>query len=277
VAKSVVSKHLSQLESRLGVRLLERSSRRVALTREGEALLPRVESLLAEARQLQDLAGESLDRPRGLVRIAATPEFGGYMAERFFPAAVARYPEIRLAMIPAYAFEDLQDPAFDLAFRIGEVKDDRLVARPLGIFHRILVASPRFLREHAIRKPADLAHTPCLTFSGSSPSAQWSLVSTTDGRRGATIEVAGPVSVRSFATLLGLARTGLGVAFVPEFIAREALRSKQVARCLPGFHSPGTTVYLAHRPGSTKISRVRAVRDLALGAVPNLLSPLREG
>jgi DNA-binding transcriptional LysR family regulator len=271
LAKSAVSKHVSQLESLLGLKLLERSSRRVALTREGEHLLSRVESLLAEGGRLLEQAREEHDRPEGLLRIAATPDFGGLVAEQFFPAVIARHPGLSLVMEPAYAFENLQDPAFDLAFRIGDVNDDRLVARELGVFHRVLLASPAYLRAHPVKTPRDLERQECLAFSGSRTQSEWTLARRKDGTE-VTVNVRGKLAVRSFRVLLGLAERGAGIAFVPDFLASDALASGRLERCLVQYASPPTPVFLTYRVGSDRIRRIRAVLDVALEHVPKLLT-----
>lgn len=274
LAKSAVSKHVSQLEATLQVKLLERSSRRVSLTREGEHLLSRLESLLAEGSRLLEQAREAHDRPEGLVRVAATPDFGGLVAERFFPFVVERHPGLSLVMEPSYSFADLQDPAFDLAFRVGDVKDDRLVARELCAFHRVLVASPEYLEKRPIRVLQDLEHGDCLAFSGSRTEGEWTLVKRKDGSR-TQIPVRGKLGVKSFRILAALAERGAGIALVPQFLVDDALEAGRLQRCLPQYASPPAPVFLTYRVGSDKIRRIRAVLDLALAHVPALLGPAR--
>jgi DNA-binding transcriptional LysR family regulator len=271
LAKSAVSKHVTQLEAILRVKLLERSSRRVSLTREGEHLLARLESLLAEGERLIEQAREAHARPEGLVRIAATPDFGGLVAERFFPLVVERHPGLELAMEPSYAFADLQDPAFDLAFRVGQVNDERLVARELGEFQRVLVASPQYLRAHPTRTPADLGERQCLLFSGTRTEADWTLRGRKDGREHG-VTVRGSLAVKSFRVLAALAERGAGIANVPDFLVQDALAEGRLQRCLPGYASPSTRVLLTYRVGSDKIRRIRAVLDLALEHVPGLMA-----
>jgi DNA-binding transcriptional LysR family regulator len=273
IAKSAVSKHVSRLEAILQVKLLERSSRRVSLTREGEHLRSRLESLLAEGERLLEQAREEHDRPEGLVRIAATPDFGGLIAQRFFPLVLERHPGLQLVMEPAYAFADLQDPAFDLAFRVGNIQDDRLVARELGAFQRVLVASPGYLRSHPTTGVHDLGRRDCLIFSGGQAQAAWTLASK-DGTE-ITSDVHGKVAVKSFRILLALAEQGAGIALLPQFLVADAVASGRLKRCLPGYASPFAPVYLTYRVGSDKIRRLRAVLDLALEHVPALLTRKR--
>lgn len=275
LAKSAVSKQVSQLEAILHVKLLERTSRRVSLTREGQHLLPRLESLLAEGNRLVDQAREEHERPAGLVRIAATPDFGGLVAERFFPLVVERYPDLQLVMEPSYAFADLQDPSFDLAFRIGRVIDDRLVARELGVFHRVLVASPEYLRSQPTKTVTDLQQRACLVFSGSSAQADWTLVRSKDGTEVAA-NVLGKLAAKSFRILVSLAERGRGIALIPDFLVADAIEKGRLVRCLGDYASPPTPVFLTFRVGSDKIRRIRVILDLALEHIPALLDTRRK-
>ncbi|WP_299177412.1 LysR family transcriptional regulator [uncultured Brevundimonas sp.] len=142
VSKSTVSMQVTRLEARLGVRLIERNSRRVALTREGEQLLPRIQSILADADHLLDETLRARMSPRGTVRIAAPPALCGALLEPLVSAVAERYPEIALVIEPSYDMEDVQDPAFDFAVRVGQVNDDGLISKVIGSFARILVCSP---------------------------------------------------------------------------------------------------------------------------------------
>ncbi|MEM9302738.1 MAG: LysR family transcriptional regulator [Pseudomonadota bacterium] len=271
LAKSAVSKLLKRFEERLGVRLLERSSRKIALTPEGEYLLPRVSSLLAEGERLFAEAEEKVAEPSGLVRLAMTPDFGTIMVERFFPEVLAAYPRLELKARLSFQYEDLQDPSFDLAIRFGRVNDDQLVARPLGTFRRIVVASPDYLAENPVAAPEDLAEHRCLVFSGIENRAEWRLRRVDDSADETRVNAHGPISVMSFTTLIRLARKGAGVAYVPEFMAAEGLREGWLQQCLPAWESPPTSVLLAYRFGAEKIMRIRAVRDLAIERIPAIL------
>jgi DNA-binding transcriptional LysR family regulator len=270
--KSSVSKSIAALERRLSVKLLERNSRRVAPTREGEALLAQAESILAEVDRLVAHAQEEFVQPAGAVHVAATPEFGALLAERFVPTLLARYPRLRVALRLEYRHDDLLDPALDLAFRIGSVQAERLVARELGSFRRVLVASREYLRAHPIAKPEDLARVECLLFSDRELAAQWTLQSSRASKaRECEVPVKGRLAVRGFTALLHAAQAGLGIARVPDFVAVPALAGGAVVRVLPQWAAPPSTVYLVHRFGAERVGRVRAAIETARELVPALL------
>ncbi|SMF15493.1 DNA-binding transcriptional regulator, LysR family [Alteromonadaceae bacterium Bs31] len=271
LAKSGVSGLLKRFEQRLNVKLLERSSRRMSLTKEGEHLVPKVESLLAECEQLLQQAERQRAEPHGIVQIAATPEFGGLAVSVLAPLLRARYPEIKLLVKPAYAMEDMQDPAFDFAIRIGQVADENLVARALGTSHRLLVCSPEFFTQNTINTLSDLEQLACLLFSSRSYESVWSLLNLQSNER-ERVKVHSQVSIQSLSTVLELCRQGQGVAMLPEFLVREELAKGALINCLPNYRSDFNTVYLVYRRGIDKIMRVKAVMDIARESLPALLS-----
>jgi DNA-binding transcriptional LysR family regulator len=272
IAKSAVSKHLGRLEQRLQVKLLARSSRRMQLTHEGERLLPRIESLLAESERLLDEAHEELVKPAGAVNIAASPEFGGFVVKHFLPHLLAHYPDLGIIMKLAYSFEDLQNPSIDLAFRISHVNDDRLVAKPLGEFRRIIVASPAYLRSHPLREPADLAKHNCLIFSGSDLRTSWTLQHREQPEQVEHVPVRGNMSVLGFTALLGAVERGAGVASIPDFTAAPLIDQGAIVHCLPSWASPPAPVFIAYRFGAERIGRLKVVIDESRKMLPGLLS-----
>lgn len=269
MAKSAVSTTLARLEARLQIKLLNRSARRMALTREGAQLLPRVESLLAEGKRLLSDAHVSQGAPQGTVRLAVTPDVGSQILAELVPALRAVHPDIRLIGNMALTQEDLQDPSFDLAIRIGAIRDDRLVAKPLGSFRRIALASPAFCAQHPIQHPRELEDLPLLVFSDQALERQWRFVS----RNGepCVIEARGAFAANSFKLLIPLSAAGNGVCNVPDLLAQPMLNRGELQRILPDWASPPAPLHLLFRPGSQHIQRVRAVMDVIENTVPGLL------
>lgn len=268
MAKSGVSRHVSQLESHFGVSLLERGARSVRLTPVGRKLDERIRSILAEIDLLQDIAREESIGVSGQVTIAATPEFGGLIATELFPVLRARHPNLTLVMRPDYAFEDMQVPGSDLAFRVGTFKDDRLVAIELGRFSRWLVATPEMDAQFSPKRPADLSTMPCLTFRGDRPGGKWRFTNTGTEE---TVDVSGPIAVRSFGILLQLVQAGQGFANLPDFLVREEVRQKRLVRCLTGYSPPTYPVFLTFRPGARNVARIAAVIEAAEELLPTIL------
>ncbi|MEM6662037.1 MAG: LysR family transcriptional regulator [Pseudomonadota bacterium] len=269
IAKSGVSRHVAQLEEHLGVKLLERGARSVKLTSIGEQLHHRIASVLAEIDLIEDIAREESVGISGQVNLAATYEFGGLVAAKLFPIARERHPDLTLVMQPDYGFADMQGPGIDIAFRIGKVHDDRLIAREMGSFRRILVASPELCAAHDLRHPKDLANVPCLTFRGDRPGAVWEFESAVEET---AVSVSGPLAVMSFEILMQLAVDGLGFAMLPEFMIGDSLSSGALVRCLPGIRARPHPVFLTYRPGARRIARIDAAIKLSDEIVPGLLS-----
>lgn len=258
--KSAVSKTLTRLEQQFGVKLLERSSRRVALTPAGQLLNVKAESLLSEAEFLTKSLRQERNEPRGIVRMTAPPELGTWFIERVAPRLARDYPELRIAMKLSYDFDDLQEPSIDIALRAGQVHDERLVGVAVGNFRRIAVASPVYLQTHPVRQPSDLATQDCLIFSASASSAEWTFQ---QGDRVEQVRVTAALSAHSFTALLHAARAGLGVARAPEFAAAEWLQRGDLIQVLPLWTSTPATVFAVHRFGHERIARVAAVLQAA--------------
>lgn len=271
LAKSGVSTVLRRLEDRLNVKLLERNSRRIALTAEGALLLPKVESLLAEGEHLLREAEQGLASPQGMVRIAATPEFGSMAVNSLVPEVRKRFPELRLTVKLAYGKEDLQDPSFDFAIRIGRVEDENLVARKVGGSHRLLVASPNAMSQISVKKLDDLTLAPCLIFSSTQLESIWTLQHL-ETQKEQSVVVSSHFAVQSLGTLLQLCEQGEGIAMLPEFLVRRSLAQGKLVNVLPELQSREINVNLVYRSGMDRIMRVKTVLDIAREVLPPLLS-----
>lgn len=260
LAKSAISTQLARLESRLGIKLLVRSSRRLQLTPEGERVLTQVISLLAEGQQLLDSAKDKHRQPSGLVRIAATPDFGAHVLTRLVPVLTKRYPDIKLVMKMAFSFEDLQDPQFDLALRIGQVKDERLVARKLGELVRVMVGPVDLPARQQPQHLTDVAKLPALVFSNESTDRVWSLLDPRGELH--SVRVNALTAVQSFPTLLEMVAQGTGVTVAPTLLTNPAIAEGKVQRLLPGWQSSPMPIHLVYRQGAQNVQRIAVVKDL---------------
>lgn len=270
MSKSAVSLQVTRLERRLGARLLERSSRRVALTREGETMLPRIQSLLAEAENLMEEALQAKASPRGTVRISVSPALGGAVLEHLVPALRNRFPDISLVVVSNYEMDDLQNPAFDFAIRLGHIRDESLVANKIGTFRRILVCAPSD-RAASLSSIDALNGAFLLNFSGRSTDVAWRLQRKDGSGAEITLDCDAQVAIQDFDLLLRLARLGHGTAMVPEFMVRTDLAHGRLVHVLPEWQSPPVDVMLAHRIGISRVSRVAAVLEEARRAVEHVL------
>ena len=274
MAKSAISKHLSSLEENLELKLFSRSSRRVELTVEGQRLLPQVLSLLAESERLKENARNEANNIAGNIRIAASPEFGGLAARHLFPLINRSYPDLKLLMDLGYQMTDLQDPSIDIAFRVGEVFDDRIVAHPVGTFRRILVTNPCYFKSISLQSPDDLRNVNCFVFSDRDTEKNWTLQHSLKASTIVEVDISGNSGIKGFTALLELARYADGIAWIPDFMAYEALSRHEIVRCLPDWASTPTQVYVAYRYGATRVARIKSVVEVARTELPKILNHL---
>lgn len=272
--KAAVSKSLARLEGELGVKLFERNTRRLAITRAGRVLEGRAESLVSD---VQSLRQEVLREDReigGTLTVAAPPELGVALTSSLFAPFVQEHPRARLRLKLDYGYEDLFDPEIDLAFRVGDAKDDSVVARPIWTFRRVVVASPSLAKGLALRTAADLCRAPCLGFDDRGFAYRWSL---TDGSSTVSVDVDGRFSARSYPAIVAAASVGLGAALLPEFVVAPFLKSGDLVRVLPRWGSDLNTISLLYRPGHSRVRKVGAFAERLAGVrdLPPGLQPLR--
>jgi DNA-binding transcriptional LysR family regulator len=220
LSKATVSKAVGRIEARLGARLLNRTSRRLALTDAGRQLAGRAAHILAEGEAVEDAALAQATMPRGLVRLAAPISFGVLHLAPLLPEFFAAYPEVSVDLHLSDAMADLIGEGFDAAIRLAVLPDSSLVARRLCEMPRYLVGSPAYLDKHGRpRHPLHLAQHRCIIYSYSMTSETWRF--TKDGRS-ATVRPSGPLRVNN------------GDAMMPALIAGSGPRDPariHFARC----------------------------------------------
>src|SRR5436309_5250893 len=174
LSKATVSKAVSRIEQRLGARLINRTSRRFALTDAGQKLAGRAAHILAEGEAAEDATLAQTTVPRGLVRLAAPMSFGVLHIAPLLPEFLAAYPEVAIDMLLSDAMVDLVGDGFDAAIRIADLPDSSLVARRLCDMPAYLVGAPAYLKKHGRPKhPLDLAQHRCIGYSHTSTPETW--------------------------------------------------------------------------------------------------------
>lgn len=237
--KSTVSRKLSELEARLGARLLQRTTRRLSLTDVGRAFYPHAARVVAEAEEAERVVGRMQEVPRGLLRVTAPLNFGylGPVVASF----VARYPELRLEMVCADRVVDLVEEGLDVAVRAGPLADSALIARSLGVIRNYVVASPAFIDKHgAPKEPEELERFDCIVFGAGAERSSWTL---RRERKTLSVKVRARFSVNDFDFIDEAAQAGLGIALLPVFRCIEPLRTRRLVRVLPQWCSPETAVH----------------------------------
>ncbi|MDR6788017.1 DNA-binding transcriptional LysR family regulator [Sphingomonas sp. BE138] len=260
LANPTVSKAIARLEARMGVTLLNRTSRRLALTEGGRAVLPRATRLLREGEAAEDEAKEQSAVPRGRVRISVPVSFGiGYMAA-ILPAFMAAYPEVTLDLALSDRHVDLVAGGFDLALRIARLEDSSLVARRLCTVRLLLVASPGYWnRVGRPTHPAQLARHRALAYSGAANPGVWRLTHPQFGEEA----IAPPVVLwaDNADVLTPALLAGQGVAMQPEFLVWRELLAGTLEVVMPDWAAPVLALHLVMPPSTLRPLRVQAAID----------------
>ncbi|WP_028444883.1 LysR family transcriptional regulator [Chitinimonas koreensis] len=227
--KSTVSQRLAELEAALGVRLLQRTTRKLSLTGAGQAYLVHCQAMLEAARAADAAVSRLRDAPAGRLRITVPEASGVRLLPELLAAFRARHPQIELDCLVTDAHLDLVADRIDLAFRTGRLHDSSHVSRRVGTVRRVLVASPGYLaREGEPGRPEELARHACLLHA-SAP--QWLL----RGEQGTVaVTPAAGYSANSLCHLLEAAAAGAGIAMLPAFLCRDELANGRLRTLLDG-------------------------------------------
>jgi DNA-binding transcriptional LysR family regulator len=259
LSKATVSKAVSRIEARLGARLINRTSRRLALTDAGRQLATRAAQLLADGEAAEDAALAQATLPRGLVRLAAPMSFGLLRIAPLLPEFLANHPEVSVDLHLSDAMVDLVGEGFDAAIRIATLPDSSLVARRLCEMPRYLVGSPDYLNRHGRPKhPLQLAEHRCIGYSYTLSPETWRFVK--DGKS-ATVRPTGPLRVNNGDAIMPALIAGIGLGLLPEFILRDALAAGQLERLLLDWSPPSGAVYWVTPPGGPRPKRVEILGD----------------
>lgn len=227
---STVSKLVARIEARLGVRLLERSTRRLSLTGEGKVYYDRSQALLAELEEIERDLSRGAASITGTVRISASVGFGMVAVEPLLPAFWAAFPKVVVDLSLSDEIVDLYLDRTDVAFRVGTLTSSSLTARKLGTAPRKIVASPDYLRQYGIPQSIDdLARHRCLGFNFRRASPVWPL---RESGRIVDRSVGSPLIANNGETLRRMALAGQGLARMGEFHIREDLRSGRLVEVL---------------------------------------------
>ncbi|RQO64471.1 LysR family transcriptional regulator [Variovorax sp. KBW07] len=258
ISASAVGKNVARLEQQLGLRLFNRTTRHVRLTEEGAMFHERCRRILDELDDARAMMQDAVAAPRGRLRVSL-PTIGYRFLLPMLPAFKARYPEIELDLDFNDRLVDVIAEGVDVAIRSGELGDSQLVARRLGPFCFVLVASPDYLARHGVPQvPADLAQHSCLRykFVTGGKIEDWDLP-------GLPTRLPPGLLCNNMEAMLGAAVAGLGVAYMPDFLARDSLHRGELQRVLAA-HLVRKGQFSALWSSSRQLSpKVRAFVDFA--------------
>jgi DNA-binding transcriptional LysR family regulator len=257
---SVLSRRLDALEARLGVRLLSRTTRHVALTETGAGYLRRVQAILAEMSAADVEAAEGSAEPRGLLRLSLAASFGRLWVVPWLPAFLEGHPHLRIELHHGDRFVDLVSEGFDLALRIGALSDSSLVVRRLAVFEIILCASPAYIATRGTpERPEDLAGHACLGLAVPGWWPEWPL---RRGEQRTTVRVAGPLVSTDSGSMVIAGLNGGGIMVASEWSIGRDLAAGRLVRVLPEWcFDHAASVHVVLPPGRFVPAKTRAFVD----------------
>lgn len=267
--KSRLSKRVAQLEDRLGVRLLQRTTRRFVVTEIGERFYAHCRALLEEARAAQDAVDELRAEPRGVVRLSCPVSITQTVLAHVLPDFMAQYPRLQVRVLSSNRRVDLLGEGYDLAIRVRSKLDTdaNMVVRSFGQSRVLPVASPKLL--DALGRPThpgELAKFPALSMQEHEGPQTWELIDASGERT--NVEVNARLICGDFAVLLEAARRGLGVALLPEFVCAPAVTRGELEVLLPEWSAPEGTMHFIYPSRRGMLPGVRALVDFLAERLP---------
>lgn len=272
IPKSRLSRRITQLENDLGVRLLQRSTRRFAVTDVGQGVYRHAQSMLAEAQAAREVVDRLSAEPRGLVRISVPVGIAQEMMPALLPEFLARYPEVRVQVVVTNRRVDVINEGVDIALRVRNRLDDdgSLVMRSFGQIQELLVASPRYLKGMGRpRDPDDLKAHVTLSVSEEEARQRWELHGPAGEVR--QVELKPRVAGFDFPMLRGLAVQGIGITMLPETYCGDAVRSGALEVVLPEWHLPQGYFHAVFASRRGMLPAVRVMIDFLADKLPQLV------
>jgi DNA-binding transcriptional LysR family regulator len=275
---SAISKLVTRLEDRLGVRLLNRTTRRLALTPEGEAYFHRSQRILSDISEAENEVARFRAQPKGVLRINVGTAFGLHQLAPALPEFLARHPEMQVELTITDRVVDLIEEGADLGIRLGALTDSSLVARRVCELERVVCASPAYLRKNGTpKKPEDLLKHNCLCIAYSPSLQRWPFAAKEGVQH---IEVSGNASANTADALLQLALVGLGIIRLSDVIVGEAIREGKLVPLLQDVHHseplPLHAVYPQGRHRSPKVAAMVEFLVERFGKAPWRIAPRRK-
>lgn len=255
-----VSRRLAMLESRLGVQMLNRTTRRISLTPEGEEYLIQARRILADIQDMEHALSWSLSEPRGQIRVNATLGFGRSHVAPVISEFCKAYPSVQVQLHLSVSPPPASEDSYDVCVRFGEPPDSRVIARKVAENQRLLCASPTYLAEHGTpRSPAELSRHNCISIHhGDEAYGLWRL---TNGRRTEAVKITGSMSTNDGDIAVAWALDGHGILMRAQWDIDKYLRSGRLCQVLENYATPPADIYAVYPQRHQKVRRITAFVD----------------
>lgn len=269
VTTAAVSKHLAQMESRLGLVLVNRTTRRMSLTHEGEIYLEHARRILGEIDDLEHMLWGSTKAPQGLLRVNATLGFGRSHIAPLIAEYVKKFPQVDIQLQLSVNPPAITDDAYDVCFRFGHPPDSRIIARLIAPNKRILVASPRYIKEHGEPKsPGELIKHNCIGIrQGDEGYGLWRF---SNGKGKSKNEFTDSAKVRGNLTTndggiaVNWALDGRGIVLRAEWDVAQHIQSGKLVQVMKNFETPDADIYAVYAERHKTSVRVKTLIDFAI-------------
>lgn len=263
ISPQLASKYVAQLEARLGVRLLNRSTRHLSLTEAGRAYYDRVQQVVADIDDMENAVGDMHARARGTLRINAPMSFGQLHLARAIAEYQHEQPEVEVDLTLNDRVVDIVSEGFDLAIRIGRLADSSLVARQLAPVRLVVCGSPEYFEQRGIpATPDDLSAHECLRYAYAADSDRWSFEH--HGGR-SDVRIKGGFSANNGEALRTAALAGLGIILQPTFIVGDDIRAGRLRTVLDDYRVAALNVHAVYSHRQYLSAKVRTFVDFLAG------------
>lgn len=275
IPKSRLSRRISALESELGVRLLQRSTRRFAVTDVGMSVHRHAQSMLAEAQAAREAVDRLSAEPRGIIRASVPVGIAQQQMPRLLPEFLARYPQVRVQLHVGNRRVDIINEGIDVAIRVRNKLDDdgSLVMRSFGEIQELLVASPKYLDGMGRPKtPDELAGHVTLSMGEDESRQRWDLQRGDEVRR---VALKPRVAGFDFPMLMALAKQGIGITMLPDILCSDAVRAGELEVVLPEWRLPQGIAHAVFASRRGMLPAVRVFIDYLVEKMPGLIEESR--
>ena len=260
LSSSMAGKHVSALEAQLGVRLLQRSTRKLSATDEGRAYYARCKGIIEAWEEASLEASDAASSVRGTLRVAVPVTFGALYMGDVMAGLLREHPDLNVDIIADDRFIDLHAAGIDVAIRIGQLADSSLIARRLGSCQMAMCATPAFVEQQGTpTTPQAVRKLPRLAFSEAVSSDGWTIRDTHD--RAWLIDGPARARANNMQMLLSMTLAGLGIAYGPTFVFGPSLREGRLVPLLPGYRLAELSVYAIYPTARYVPSKLRCFID----------------
>lgn len=267
--KSSVSKHISKLEERLGVKLLNRTTRKLTLTDAGQGYFDKAASIIEQAEEAEAEITSLQIAPKGTLRLTMPLSFGITEMQHILPGFQDKYPQLKLDVFLSDQILDLMEGNYDLAIRAGKLRDSSLIARKIGESDSLVVASPEYWKKHGKPKTIEeLSQHNCMQYSNASNPNVWNFID--ENGKHVDIKIDGNLRCNNSGLEMAMAANGNGVCRLPRFICQSEIDAGHLEPVLDGYNLGNIGIYVVYLPSRHVPTKIRAFIDYLVDNLQNI-------